>query len=1063
MTGASAKRTFELMVELRHLGTAEREERLAALDPDLRAEVESLLGYAEQPSDVLAPNALQGEISALAETLAEEESARLPERVGHFHILRRLGAGGMGVVYEAEQEHPKRIVALKMVRATALAPSFLRRFHLEAEILGRLRHPGIAQIFEAGTLEQDGQELPYFAMELVEGVPITQHARSAELGPRDKIALFARVCDAVHHAHQKGVVHRDIKPDNVLVVPEEGDIGAPKVLDFGVARATDADVQLATQATQLGQLIGTLPYMSPEQVEGDSSQLDARSDVYALGVLLFEMLTGCLPHELAGRSLPEAARVIREEDPSSLGRVDTSYRGDLDVIVGKALEKRPERRYASASELAEDLRRHLRDEPILARAPSALYQLHKFARRHRALVGGLISTLLVLVAGTVVAAVLAVQSAADARAALRQSYLARLEAASASLVNGDPRRARASLEAVAPDLRGWEWAHLWSNVEGLGLPVEGELESDSELAYDAESERLYARDRDALVVWSTRDWIPIARWELSTSITCLADRLVEGAVALGTSAGEVLLVDGLSGEVRDRLRVEGGAPVRICACAESGQWMIATSQSVLVWRGAELRTACRMPAGTEVVNLSAHPRGESFLTIEKRIDEHGRSGGRETIWRVQLRGSESGDVRASYPGAQSNHLMPRHSPDGSRILIGSISGHVDVVDSADLALLERHGGHVGSVGVNAWSADGSAFVAGSRAAESQGGYGADALILRRAIDGVALATVDLSRMGSTDLDARSLALFGDAQLVANVSGQLVRWDLAEQGGSSVLGTHENYAYDLAFSPDGERIVSADLRGNALLWEVPSGGVLASGRFGYDLAFTESGDRIVGHTGRETHLTNARTGEILETRLAEPDSAFVLRPNSTGRTPPTVEPTAVGLDLAGLRLGPALAYAPDGASYLVAHGSLHDARTHAVLGTLDAHPSDSNLGGVAIHPTGRVAATATDAVRIHALPSGELLHTLDEHAGLVYCAAYHPNGSRLATGGADGTIRIWDTDDYQLLLVLRGHELYVKAIAWSPDGSLLASASGDRSIRLWDSLTRRQRFERASAD
>ncbi|MEO1129589.1 MAG: serine/threonine-protein kinase, partial [Planctomycetota bacterium] len=317
--------------------------------------------------------------------------------VGGYVISDTLGIGGFGVVYRATQERPHREVALKLIRPGLASAKLLRRFELEAELLGRLRHPGIAQVYEAGAVETDAGTQPFFAMELVEGEPLDAYAAAHGLSSRQRLELFLQICDAVQHAHSKGVLHRDLKPSNVLVTPE----GRVKVLDFGVARATDADIQATTMQTEVGQLIGTVPYMSPEQAAADPSHLDTRSDVYTLGVVLYELMTGRLPYSMEQRQLYEAVRVIREEEPTRLSVLDKSLRGDVETIVGKALEKEPDRRYQSASDFGADVRRFLSDEPIIARPPSTLYQIRKFARRNTALVGGIAATFVVLIAGII--------------------------------------------------------------------------------------------------------------------------------------------------------------------------------------------------------------------------------------------------------------------------------------------------------------------------------------------------------------------------------------------------------------------------------------------------------------------------------------------------------------------------------------------------------------------------------------------------------------------------------------------------------------------------------------
>ncbi len=400
------QRVAELFLEAWRLDGPARDSFLderCAGEPDLRSELLALLDADRLP---------QGALDRPVVCLDLSEPAP-PDRVGRYRIIRPIGRGGMGAVYEAEQEHPRRIVALKVINAGITAPQALRRLEHEAEVLGRLQHPGIAQVFEAGSFDAGAGAQPYFAMELIRGEPLTHYAETHRLGTRERLALVARICDAVQHAHERGVIHRDLKPANILVDAS----GQPKILDFGIARVTDGDIQTTTLRTDIGQIIGTVAYMSPEQASGDPREIDTRSDVYALGVVAYELLAGRLPHDLKNKLVHEAVRTIREDDPTPLSSIDRVLRGDVATIVGKALAKDRARRYPSAAALAEDIRRHLQDEPITARPPSAMYQLSRFARRNKAFVGAAAAAFVIMAAAVVAVSLLAVSEARARRAA----------------------------------------------------------------------------------------------------------------------------------------------------------------------------------------------------------------------------------------------------------------------------------------------------------------------------------------------------------------------------------------------------------------------------------------------------------------------------------------------------------------------------------------------------------------------------------------------------------------------------------------------------------------------
>ncbi len=360
-------------------------------DAELRAEVESLLEHHACAGDdfLASPVAAQRLQQPAAPAWA---AAFVGRKIGRYTVRRLLGHGGMGCVFEAQQERPSRTVALKVLQPGFSTPSALARFRLEPEVLGRLQHPNIAQVFEAGVHDDESGLVPYFAMEYIpDAQPLLDYADAHELGTARRLELFASVCDAIHHGHQRSIIHRDIKPANILV----GASGQPKVIDFGVARASDADIVLTTQCTHVGDLVGTVHYMSPEQCDGNPAAIDTRSDVYSLGVVLFELLTGAAPYDTSDTTLYGAIRVIKEQPPRRPSeaitgceraaehrrRLARELRGDLDAILLKALEKDPARRYGSAADLARDIRRHLAGDPVEARRAGLWTRVLRWAGR----------------------------------------------------------------------------------------------------------------------------------------------------------------------------------------------------------------------------------------------------------------------------------------------------------------------------------------------------------------------------------------------------------------------------------------------------------------------------------------------------------------------------------------------------------------------------------------------------------------------------------------------------------------------------------------------------------
>jgi eukaryotic-like serine/threonine-protein kinase len=414
-------------------------------DTDLRRRVEALLRAHDDPGRFLEPAAPEQGGTADAGLLTERPGTC----IGPYKLVQQIGEGGMGVVYIADQAEPvKRRVALKIIKPGLDSEHVIHRFEAERQALAMMDHTNIARVFDAGTTAAGR---PYFVMELVKGVPITKYCDELHLSLRDRLELFVPVCQAVQHAHLKGIIHRDLKPTNVLVAMEEGR-PVPKVIDFGVAKALHQPLTERTLVTEFGAIVGTLEYMSPEQAELSALDIDTRADLYSLGVLLYELLTGTTPltrARLKHAALDELLRVIRDEEPpkpstrlteskeslpdlaarrrTGPARLAREVRGELDWIVMKCLEKDRTRRYDGATGLARDVQRYLADEAVEACPPSAAYRFRKFARKHRAALLTATTFAALLIMGVVISAWQALRARQAEAAALEQRDAAEQE------------------------------------------------------------------------------------------------------------------------------------------------------------------------------------------------------------------------------------------------------------------------------------------------------------------------------------------------------------------------------------------------------------------------------------------------------------------------------------------------------------------------------------------------------------------------------------------------------------------------------------------------------------
>jgi WD40 repeat protein len=1027
------ERLVDLLMEaedLRARGCPVRAEELCRDCPELRAELERLLQGTDAIEQLLGPSTkTHVDRSDGTSTILPDH----PPRVRGYQIHRELGRGGMGVVYEADQQALGRRVALKVLPAQSRqSPDRLARFQREVRAVARLHHTNIVPIFEVG--EEEG--VWYYAMQLIEGQTLADLITRLRKEPllarspahyRRVVRLGVQVAQALAWAHEHGVLHRDIKPANLIA----DDSGRVWVTDFGLAKIENEDL------TQSGTILGTLRYTAPEQVKGAA---DARSDVCSLGLTLYELLV--LQPVYDAESPLHLLDQVAHQEPRPLRSIDPRIPRDLETIVLKSIEKRPARRYQSAAELAADLERFLADEPIQARRVGMTERLVRWARREpalAALAAGLILVTLLGFAGISWQWSLAVsarnvaqrerenadtersKAVTERDLARRQSHRANMASAARALQLEQIGPARRALDEAPSEHRNWEWRHFSSLLDGAVAVLRHDSPVRS-VAFNSDGTR----------------------------------------VASGAADGTVRLWNVADGQVWKVLRGHKGQIVDVLFSAD-GSRLASAANDVCLWDPATGSLVRRLNAGEPITVIAWEPAGRRLAACT--------NAGKLCVWDVS-----SGRLLLEKPGAALWRTLAI-SPDGRHVAaslplprdpLSATSAPVAVwdIETGTQGYLLR--GHTSGVVTIAYSADGKRLATGST-------YPEHCIRLWDAATGTQIG----DRMTGHTNHIASVVFSPDGKRIASASiDQTVRlWDVATGRAIATLKGHNNFIESLEFSPDGKRLLSSSLDNTARLWDAGSGELISVLR-GHDgavraIAFSRDGTRIASgsddHTVRLWDATLAGRNGILRghTRFVydvafHPDGETVasaawdftvrLWDATTGRQTAVFEqPNAMMTSVAFSADGAQLAML--GRNRYVALWNLAD-RTlvHRWEVPTGAHPTDP---GIALHPRLPLLAAGSHegGVRLFDTLSGRILALLsDDYKRGTFAVTFRPDGEQLATAGIDPDIRLWDVAERKRLAVLRGHKGAVHRLAFSPDGTLLVSGSGDRTVRFWDAAT-----------